>query len=582
MTDKLTNNTGEATLDALFNSSHIFEVPFFQRPYKWKPAKVQGLIEDLERLTNSDDDLHFMGALIVHGSPSSPTEAKSYQVIDGQQRLTTVYLLLLALVRTLIENNEFEKAKALFHSFMITSKDTGGRSNLTLHPSGQDRADLNHLVREVLGIKNFGSMIEGFTFKPLPEGSAPRSDRVTKNFKIALKYFKEQFVSTDDGPGRMEELYTCLLQRMTVVQIDVRDPLSGPKIFDSLNSQQEPMTIGDLVRNDIFSRAITANLEVLNEELWQPFFSRFGEPKDGRFDNYFFPFGLYKDPSMKKANVYSSLRKIWIENGIGPHEIIAELSEIQDDYMQIATGRNLCGHSKKISDGFYRLYQLGAPTSIYPFTMHLSHAIRVEELDDSNAIQILDGIESFLVRRAVCGIEPTGLHAVFKGLWQELMNRQSISVEAMIEKIVAKQTVSWPSPDDFARKIQERPLYGSRVAQFLLREYDDSLPGDGPGLSAFEIEHVLPRNPAEGDWSEFTSEQHLHLRDTWANLIPLTSEMNNDLKNGPYANKRPTYLEGSQFSSARKLAQEFTTWTPECLEVRAQQLTEWALTRWKY
>jgi uncharacterized protein with ParB-like and HNH nuclease domain len=107
---KLTNNADEADISSLIGNDSIFAIPFFQRPYKWKPAKLAQLNSDVLALVDEESDIHFLGAIIIHGLASKPAEAQIFEVIDGQQRLTTLYLYMCAVVKTLLDEGESEEA----------------------------------------------------------------------------------------------------------------------------------------------------------------------------------------------------------------------------------------------------------------------------------------------------------------------------------------------------------------------------------------------------------------------------------------------------------------------------------------
>ena len=272
---KLTNNADEADISSLMGNDSIFSIPFFQLPYKWKPARLNQLNVDPLSLVDEETDVHFLGAVIIHGLPSKPADPQVYEVIDGQQRLTTMYLYMWAVVRCLIDADEADEAANLFRKFLVTSIDTGARSNLTLHPCKEDQADLNVVIREILGTKNFDKKLLGFVFAPLP-GTVEGKGRVSANYGLAKKFLRAQL--HEGGIERVREIYTCMLQKMSVVQIDVQDPTNGPKIFDGLNSRQEPMTIGDIVRNDVFARVAIDNPEeatLIDAHHWQPFYEDF-------------------------------------------------------------------------------------------------------------------------------------------------------------------------------------------------------------------------------------------------------------------------------------------------------------------
>ncbi len=112
-----------------------------------------------------------------------------------------------------------------------------------------------------------------------------------------------------------------------------------------------------------------------------------------------------------------------------------------------------------------RLHRLGKPSSIYSFIMKLVCAVKDKDINASTAVQIIDVIECFLFRRAICGIEPTGLHAVFKTLWSELTedpDALGLTPEATYNAISGKPTIAWPSDEEFERHIRKGNLYNRK------------------------------------------------------------------------------------------------------------------------
>lgn len=236
-------------------------------------------------------------------------------------------------------------------------------------------------------------------------------------------------------------------------------------------------------------------------------------------------------------------------------------------------------HPKNAAVLFKNLYLSGAPGSTYPFLMQLSKALQDGQVSEKDVCESLQVIESFLVRRATCGHEPTGLHAVFKRLWADC---EGVRSKEIVEKEIRKhKTVVWPNDDTFKEAIRNRPLYGVGITKYLLREYNCSLGGDQPENVPW-LEHVLPDNPAKEWLKDFTKEQHQEMKDLLANLIPLSKEMNIGLSNKPYSNKRKTYESDSMFKSTRQFAQTQTVWTPVTLQARAKILADWAAKRWQY
>jgi uncharacterized protein with ParB-like and HNH nuclease domain len=572
---KLTLSTDEKSISAVISGDTVFSIPYFQRAYKWNAAKLKQLNRDILNIIDSSDN-HFLGAIIVHGRPSGPADPNIYEIIDGQQRLTTLFLYLCAVVRFLCQKKEYRSAKKLFQNYLILTRDTDEPSNIKLRPCKEDRAQFNYVFNDLLSDSTFKKDVGEASIKILPSAGSDKG-KLRNNYKAAQRFLHEQYQSS--GSKRIQDIYTAILDSISVVQIDVLDPTNGPKIFNGLNSQQQPMTIGDLVRNEVFSRISNedpAVIENMDEHDWQPFYNKFKQGNKNLFDEFFFPYGLVQNPNLVKSEVYSSLRDDW-QSKNDPEEIIGALSVYQNAFIDIVSGSNQQRHGKRISEAFGRLTASKLPSSTYPFLMQLSNAIADKTVTEKDGLDILVVIESFLVRRAIVGQEPTGLHAVFKRLWKDCSGKPTKAI--VIEAIKRHTTVSWPTDKEFSEAIMSRPLYGVGITSWVLIEYDYSLKGDKPDQAPW-IEHVLPRIMS-GPWkADFTADQHGQLLHCLANLIPLSAEMNNSVGNKGYAAKRERYRTDSMFKTARTFAEEFNTWTPEDLSKRAKKLARWAVKRW--
>ncbi len=572
---KLTNSADETNLGSMLSGDAAFTIPYFQRPYKWGQKRLEQLQEDILRLVDGSDDNHFLGAIIIHGRHSNPADPDVYEVIDGQQRITTVFLYLCAVVKVLCKFRKYDEAVSLLLKYIVINRNTSLITNAKLHSSKGDRGQLNRVMKDVLRDEEFAAKLPSFKFRPLPAGGSDVG-HVWKNYKSALRWLLAQ--AKIESLDRLMAIYGVLLEQISVVQIDVFDPINGPKIFDSLNSRQEPMTTGDLVRNEIFSRVAEQRpdeVDRLDEQFWQPFYAKFQSGDKSPFDDYFFPFGLIKDSNLKKSDVYSHLRKLWKDQG-DPVLIIKDLECFQDAFLDLRNRTNLQNQSKKVAQSVERVSRI-TPSSTYPFLLRLLNGLKDDSVKEEDGLKVLELVESFLVRRAICGHEPTGLHAVFKKLWEDCGSDPT--AKQVEVKIRERKTVVWPSTNDVMSCVKSRPLYGSAVTNFLLVEWNRSLGGDLPNVDPW-VEHVLPATMSD-PWKKIFSEaQHDALKDRLANLLPLSKPMNQGLGNGPYSDKRAAYLEDSYFKAAREFAKENGEWTPGALESRAEMLAEWVVKRW--
>lgn len=576
---RLTNSSDETELAQLLSGDLVFSIPYFQRAYKWKLDKLKQLENDLLGIIDAEDT-HFLGAVIVYARRTNPADPNVYEVIDGQQRTTTAFLYICAIVRTLCRNDLYDDAAGLFLKYLVIGigRETRLASNSKLHCCKEDRAQLNRVFEHLLSDKAFAETLSPFKYKALP-ATGQSGGRLWNNYRAAIRFLEEQVEL--EGVDRLHAIYKALLSSVSVVQIVVRNPTDGPKIFDSLNSRQEPITTGDLVRNEIFSKIANEAPETIEEmdlRSWQPFYVKFSEGEKSLFDDYFFPYGLIQDPNVRKSEVFDKLRGQW-KDIADPTVIIGKLATYQNAFLDVVRGTNTQEHPLDLHRAFVRLAHANAPSATYPFTIQLSNAAKVGALEPRIAMEVLAVIESFLVRRAVCGHEPTGLHAVFKRLWQDCEGAPT--AEKVTQAIKRHRTVVWPSDQDVREAVLKRPQYGAAVTSFLLMEWNRHLGGDQPTNITW-VEHILPNKPTD-DWLEsFSAEQHEQMKDLLANLIPLSKEMNQSLSNGPYAGKRAAYADDSGFKAARRVAEECPSWGPSELQARSETLADWAVERWPH
>ena len=577
-TTRLTTNSQESSLgDLLAIGPGIYLIPFFQREYRWAPDKASNLLDDIRNVVDGLVDKHFLGAIIVHGRRSNPTDPKIFEVIDGQQRLTTAFLFVAAVVKILSEEGEYDEVAKIAQNYLQIGRDHK-RSNLRIHSSRLDRSMMAAVIEDLRQDLKFREALVPYQLNALPAYGAHKGP-IRNNYNRFKRYLKEEVGL--GGIYRIRQIYEAFLNNFTVVQIDVIDPTDGPKIFDSLNSRQEPMKISDLVRNEIFRKIsddLPEKIERIDEEVWQPFYSSFEHDGVNHFEKYLFPFGLVCDINIRKSDVFINLRNQWNEIE-DPVKIIESLNYYKLPFLDALLGSNQSQFPPEVAKRFRRIASLGAPSSLLPFSMQLGRAVMNSDIDSLAACNALDVIESFLVRRAVVGHEPTGLHAVFKRLWADVGD--TLSAENVSVKISSHKTVAWPDDTEFREAIKSRPLYKSAITPFLLVEYDCSLGGD-VNSEVETIEHVLPQNSG-GDWKSYYGEKFVSSDvDALANLIPCTGKMNSSLGNQGYDLKKERFSKDSKFKSTRLFADENVHWNHDAFISRSEKIGSWAVQRFPY
>lgn len=524
-----------------------------------------------------------MGAVIDDARQGEgATDIKTYEVIDGQQRITTVYLMLCAAISVLLKINETDEAIDLAEKYVYLRR--RGQLHTKVVPSMSDRQDLNFILGNLL----IEGLAESRSFKDIQLQLLPKTDtsgQVLKNYEEFKKQLK--VIHADHGTGRLLDFISAALTSLHVVEIVVQDPTAGPKIFDSLNSQQAPITTGDLVRNEIFSKVALSDSQMainLDAELWSPFYMSFNRPGQNErdnFDRFFFPYGLIQNSSLKKNEVFVYLQKEWRKRS--PKEILDDLRAFSVPYQDLIFGENNSDFKdSQLRNQVLNFNLMKAPGVSYPFIMKTLQMAKSGELDSSIAGKMLFEVEVFLVRRALCSIEPTGLHAVFKKLWNSLEGE--LTPEAVRRNLSTEKTVEYPD-DEKVLKSFESPLYGKGISRYFFWAWERSLGGDTHSKDDFKsywVEHVLPNTFEEQGWGSFTKEEHKKLANLAGNLVPLTAAMNGGLGQKPFEQKREAMQEGSKFMSARNLAAENAKWTPKELLSRNLILANWTINHWPF
>lgn len=277
--------------------------------------------------------------------------------------------------------------------------------------------------------------------------------------------------------------------------------------------------------------------------------------------------------------MFLELQKIWKGDDHDPKDIIDKLDEYSEEYLALCSNRYPDSYDKKVVTKLKDLRSANNPSSTFPFLMKVLKEYKKERLSFSQVVDILDGIESFLVRRALCGIEPTGLLVMFRTLWNTI--KHNPTKQELFNVINKRSTIEWPDNEKLINSIQSRSIYSGHIAKYVILQYEKSLNADFPEIADPWIEHILPQKLNQ-DWAKiFTKEEHEKYVHTWGNLIPLSSQMNQSLSQNIYDVKKSTISKDSMYATGRRLAEDYVIWNEESIKQRNKILADWAILRWK-
>ncbi len=538
-------HAGETKVQALFDSTRQYVIPLFQRPYSWESPQWGTLWQDLAELCEEESPRnHFIGSIVTMPSKSVPEGVTKYILIDGQQRLTTL-LILLCVVRDRARKQPGNLADKI--------------DDLLLRNRHQEGNDVYKLLPTQVDRPAFCAVIDGAT----PPKGSPLAE--------AYDFFDRRLrLSPDVG---LEKLYNVIRNRLVLVSI-VLDKDDNPYlIFESLNAKGKPLTQADLIRNFFFMR-IDVNLqEKIYAEYWKPMQDRLDE----NLTEYIRHFLMRDGKIVRQSDIYFTLKE-GVE-GQGQGEILAlvqELAAFSSYYAKLLNPQE--EKSLRIRERMDRLNRYEATTA-YPFLLNVYRDYDRKELPEADFAAILDMLESFLIRRFICGVATSGLTKIFPTLYA-----QARRIPALVEGVrLALRDKNFPRDQQFREQFVVAKIYGgerSAKAKLILERLEMSFEHKEPvDPKELTIEHVMPRTPTEW-WRQHLGEDWEGVHDEWLDTVgnlTLTG-YNSELSNSDFPVKK-VHLQKSHVELNRHFA-GVDVWDEQAIARRGDALAELALAVW--
>jgi len=579
---KVTDTPQETSFYDLVSGDNVLTIPMFQRPYRWSRKNLEWLLDDIADIQSDVSKSCFLGVIVCVSRGATPGRPMQWEIVDGQQRLSTLYLILMACAEVAARSGDLRFASGVVGTYLMVRPMADNPFNTKLIPAMADRGQFKKLWDEITEIPGLRDELKKENNLPRPPIPSSQIDGpMVKQYKEVRKNLKDLFSS--GGIEWLTGFVQVVSTKLSVVSITLRDPLVAPKIFERLNNRAELVTVADLVRNEVFALAAPApdGIEYIFTNLWEPFSNKFSVIENG-LEKFLFPYGLMLNKQVTKAELFSTLRGYW-RNFASPDLIINDMSQYVPSFLFLEAGViDQSIQSDELKSSIYNFFKVGHPSSTFSFLLKLLSAINRGHISPEEGAKIFQIIESFLFRRAVCGIEPTGLHAGFKVLWSDLTegdenNYHLVTAEKFRATLSNKPTIFWPTNQQFSDAISNNELYTKKVCQYALKEYEIANVGESPS-DEFHIEHICPQTKTDY-WEKIFGDEHKKIVNTWANLIPITQRMNSQAGQGTFENKCIEY-NSSIFSTTRSIARDYTTWTLKDLNVRREQILERALKRW--
>ena len=539
----------------LVQGAKQFIIPIFQRTYGWEKGHCEQLWNDIMRVgTDPDLDSHFIGSVVYIPEQGTSAAITRWLVIDGQQRITTITLILLALMQRLeAENRETPISAAEMADYYLVNRYGKGDQRYKMLLTRTDRETLISLLDD----------------KALPEKA---SRRIMDNFE----FFTGKMAGAD-----LDVVYQGI-QKLKIVDVRLQQGIDNPQmIFESMNSTGKALTQADLIRNFVLMGLPHEDQTRLYHTYWHPMETLFGaESYNRQFDEFmrFFLVIHTGNHRIRKNEVYAEFKTY--SRKFETDDLLKHLLEFAGYYCCIALDRE---KDPALAPVFRDIRELRADVC-YPLLMEIYRDYSQNRITREEFIDILLLVESYVFRRAVCNIPTNSLRQTFATFSRSIKQDQYVeSVKAAF--LVLPSYRRFPGDDEFRREFQVRNLYAFNRRSYWLRRFENFGRKERVVVQDYTIEHIMPRNQALNpawktdlgpDWQTI-HDQYLH---TLGNLT-LTG-YNSEYSDRPFREKRD--MAGGFAQSPLKLNQGLGScekWNEAAIKARAKKLAKQATAIWQ-
>lgn len=554
----------ETSFRNLMEGSKQFKVPLFQRPYSWNKDNWETLWNDLMTLYEDGiDGYHFLGPIVTLAEPGTPDGISPYLLIDGQQRLTTLMLLLIAL-RDLLKSKEPELAEALHELYLINKFQKEDDSYKVL-PTQADRNFYQNIVQEK---------------------DTNKKNRIYEAYSFFLKKLRKGALGESEPYLDLSKLKGIVLERLTLVSITLNDDDNPYLIFESLNYKGEPLTQADLIRNYFFLQIPKEKHDEVYSEFWLPLQEGFKSVSRVKYLNEltlaFWQYLRKDGVSLKRDQIYQVFKKSFEDKNVDALQELQQIIKFADYYRRIHFPDT--EKEQKLARWFRRFKRLDF-TTCYPLLLNLYRDYEDKCISLTEFEEALRLTESYFVRRLLCGMPSNALDKIFINIYNEIKERQTDTLAKTLREIFLnlQRTQIWPDDDSLKRSIIEERLYTDRRkdrVKLILESLSENLSKEQVKTNNLSIEHIMPQTLTK-DWRAMlganANEQHEKWLHTLGNLT-LTA-YNSELSNKPFDSKL-TYLSEKSNFALNHYFRGVSAWNASEIRQRGQYLGEIATQVW--
>lgn len=562
---------GETTLNKLLNTSRQFIVPIFQRNYSWQKSQYEQLWFDILRASKfKEKQNHFIGSIVYIDMGTPAGRPQQLLLIDGQQRLTTISILLCAIKDYVqkfnLETNLINLAKI---------------KNQFLYNSDEIDEDRYKLLLNVQDKETYIKLIDNTIFTV---------NKPATNIIKCYEFFYERIEDFIKQYGQIDEIYAGIF-KLSLVSISLDKDSDNPQmIFESMNSTGKDLSQTDLLRNYLLMDLTPEKQTRLYKTYWKPMEELFGEDiyknDVNKFDYFIRDFLTLKSDTghiCKINNVYENFKRYYLDNNCEKFAVLKDLFTYAKYYACIDLLQENDDELKLYWQEFKKLDS----HVVYPFLLKLYDDYSRQILIKEDFKKILQVVISYLWRRAICEIPTNSLSKTFATLYQAV--DKDDYVNSIIKAFVFKSSYKRFSSDyEVREKLQTKDIYHFRLRKYLLEALENYYHKEPIDLNTanYTIEHIMPQNIEHNlSWQQMLGENWQEVHSLYLHTLGnLTiTGYNAEMSNKSFGEK--VNGESGFKHSHLKLNESIVqcdVWNKKAIQRRTNILTDIILKIWKY
>ena len=562
-------NTTNSTLRQLLGNGLSYRVPMFQRDYSWGPDEWDDLWQDITAVVDKEgaEPAHYMGYLVLQS-----TNNRAFDIIDGQQRMTTMSVLILTAVAHLMDLSTSEgadsaqrrRADQLRSSYIgyLDPVTLVSQAKLTLNRNN-DRFYQNYLV----------------PLESLPKTGLNVSESLLRQ---AFVWFKERIKQQSGKDGAaVARFIDGLVDKLFFTVITVTDELNAFTVFETLNSRGVRLSATDLLKNYLFSvvsrgKPHEREIKVL-EDIWDNIVDLLGSDQ---FPEFLRIFWNSRNRLVRKADLFKVIRNATRDRREA-FTLIRQLERSAQVYVALRRPEEGSDWNPEERNSLEQLKMFNVRQ---PLALLLALFERFGEQDRRGFQKFLRAIAVLSFRyNVICGRQSKEQEGIYNQIAQEI---SSCKIESINEALV-KLLPIYPEDREFQAAFEEKSLRtashrNNKVVRFILFQLEENLSGNAFEIesSRYSIEHILPENPSDDNWRQFSEQQQEALTYRLGNMTILEANYNRDLGHSDYDKKRLIY-QNSGFAITRNLSDQYDQWTVQKICANQRWMAKRATSVWR-